>query len=83
MNALRNLGIIEAVRCVLSYLWVRIRPAQGPDHFEGWVAARFGWRLYRTFFKTYTEKVWGVPGHRDPGRLGRAAHQEPVAVRRR
>ena len=62
MNALRNLGIIEAVRCVLSYLWVRIHPPKDQTHFEGWVASRFGWRLYRTFFKTYTEKVWGVPG---------------------
>ena len=61
MNALRNLGIIEAVRCVLSYLWVRINPPKDQSNFEGWVAARFGWRLYRTFFKTYTEKVWGVP----------------------
>jgi protoporphyrinogen oxidase len=61
MNALRNLGIIEALRCVLSYLWVRVRPPKDQSTFEGWVAARFGWRLYRTFFKTYTEKVWGVP----------------------
>jgi len=60
-NALKNLGIIEAIRCVLSYLWVRVRPPKDQSNFEGWVAARFGWRLYRTFFKTYTEKVWGVP----------------------
>lgn len=60
-NALRNLGVIEAVRCVLSYLWVRVRPPKDMDSFEGWTASRFGWRLYRTFFKTYTEKVWGVP----------------------
>src|SRR5437764_1331862 len=60
-NALSNLGIIEAFRCVLSYLWTRIRPPKDQSNFEGWVAARFGWRLYRIFFKTYTEKVWGVP----------------------
>ena len=60
-NALRNLGIIEAVRCVLSYLWVRIHKPKDTTTFVGWTAARFGWRLYRTFFKTYTEKVWGVP----------------------
>jgi len=59
-NALRGLGLVEAVRCLLSYLWVRVRPPADQSHFEGWVAARFGWRLYRTFFKTYTEKVWGV-----------------------
>ncbi|MEE2697902.1 MAG: FAD-dependent oxidoreductase, partial [Actinomycetota bacterium] len=61
-NALRNLGVVEAVRCVLSYVWVRIRPPADQSTFEGWTASRFGWRLYRTFFKTYTEKVWGVPG---------------------
>ena len=61
MNALRNLGIIEAVLCVLSYVWARIRPPKDQSNFEGWVSARFGSRLYRTFFKTYTEKVWGVP----------------------
>ncbi|MEE9417611.1 MAG: FAD-dependent oxidoreductase, partial [Acidimicrobiales bacterium] len=60
MNALRNLGVIEALRCVLSYAWVRVRPPEDLDSFENWTASRFGWRLYRTFFKTYTEKVWGV-----------------------
>jgi protoporphyrinogen oxidase len=60
-NALGNLGIIEAVRCVLSYVWARINPPKDQSKFEGYVAAKFGWRLYRTFFKTYTEKVWGVP----------------------
>jgi protoporphyrinogen oxidase len=60
-NALRNLGLVEAVRCVASYIWARLRPPADQSNFEGWVAARFGWRLYRIFFKTYTEKVWGVP----------------------
>ena len=60
-NALRNLGPLEAARCALSYAWVRIHPPRDQTTFEGWTAGRFGWRLYRTFFKTYTEKVWGVP----------------------
>ncbi|NBE83882.1 NAD(P)/FAD-dependent oxidoreductase [Micromonospora rubida] len=60
-NALGNLGIVEAVRCVGSYLWARVRPPADQSHFEGWVSARFGTRLYRMFFKTYTEKVWGIP----------------------
>ncbi|MGH2769057.1 MAG: NAD(P)/FAD-dependent oxidoreductase, partial [Actinomycetota bacterium] len=60
-NALRNLGPLESFRCVVSYLWARIRPPADQSNFEGWVSARFGWRLYRVFFKTYTEKVWGVP----------------------
>jgi protoporphyrinogen oxidase len=61
MNALRNLGILEAVRCVGSYLWVRIHPPKDKTTLEGFVASRFGWRLYRHFFKTQSEKVWGVP----------------------
>src|SRR4051812_14926876 len=62
MNALRNLGLLEAFLCVLSYMWVRVRPPKDQTKFEGWVAARFGWRLYNHFFRTYTEKLWGVPG---------------------
>src|SRR5207249_6705223 len=61
LNALRGLGLREAVLCMISYLRVRIRPPKDQTTFEGWTAARFGWRLYRIFFKTYTEKVWGVP----------------------
>ena len=61
MNALKGLGIIEAVRCVASYVWARVRPPKDQTKFEGWVSARFGRRLYGIFFKTYTEKVWGVP----------------------
>ncbi|MBW3615387.1 MAG: FAD-dependent oxidoreductase, partial [Actinobacteria bacterium] len=60
-NALAGLGIFEALLCVSSYLWARVRPPKDQSTFEGWVAARFGYRLYRIFFKTYTEKVWGVP----------------------
>src|SRR5437764_2955012 len=60
-DALRKIGVIEAVRCVLSYLWARIRPPKDQTNYENWLVARFGWRLYRAFFKTYTEKVWGVP----------------------
>jgi protoporphyrinogen oxidase len=62
-NALKNLGVLEALRCVLSYVWARVRPPKDQTKFEGWVAARFGYRLYRIFFKTYTEKVWGVPAN--------------------
>jgi protoporphyrinogen oxidase len=60
-NALSNLGPAESVRCLLSYLWARARRGGEQDSFEGWVSSRFGQRLYRMFFKTYTEKVWGVP----------------------
>jgi len=60
-NALANLGIIESTQCVASYAWARVRRPKDVESFEGWVSSRFGRRLYRTFFKTYTEKVWGVP----------------------
>ena len=63
VNALRNLGISESILCVLSYLRVRLRPPADQPTFEGWVSARFGRRLYRIFFKSYTEKLWGIPAH--------------------
>ena len=63
INALSGLGIFESIRCIFSYFLVRIRPPRDMSNFEGWTAARFGWRLYRIFFKTYTEKVWGVPAN--------------------
>ena len=60
-NTLFNLGIIESMLIVLSYLKVRIWPLREEKTFEQWVINRFGERLYKTFFKTYTEKVWGIP----------------------
>ncbi|HXQ18255.1 MAG TPA: NAD(P)/FAD-dependent oxidoreductase [Acidimicrobiales bacterium] len=61
LNALRNMGPAKAFLCGLSYLSARLRPPKDQTNYEGWLVARFGWRLYRTFFKTYTEKVWGIP----------------------
>ena len=61
MNALKGLGLVEAAKCVASYGWARVRKPKDLGSFEGWVSSRFGRRLYRIFFKTYTEKVWGVP----------------------
>jgi protoporphyrinogen oxidase len=61
MNALSNLGPVEAVRCMASYAWVRVKPPKDQTTLEGFVASRFGWRLYEHFFKTQSEKVWGVP----------------------
>lgn len=60
LNALRNLGLWETARCMFSLLTTKIFPPKDQSNFENWVAARFGWRLYRIFFKTYTEKVWGI-----------------------
>ena len=61
MNALRNLGPVEAVRCAGSYVWARVHPPKDKSTLEGFVVSRFGWRLYGHFFKTQSEKVWGVP----------------------
>jgi protoporphyrinogen oxidase len=60
LNALKNLGPVEAVLCGCSYLWARVRPPKHQDTLEGYVVANYGWRLYNHFFKTYNEKVWGV-----------------------
>jgi protoporphyrinogen oxidase len=60
-NALRGLGVINAVRILFSYLRWQVRPHPVEETFEQWVTNRFGRRLYEIFFKTYTEKVWGVP----------------------
>jgi protoporphyrinogen oxidase len=60
-NALKGLGPINALRIVLSYLKWHYRPYPVEENFEQWVTNRFGKRLYETFFKTYTEKVWGIP----------------------
>ncbi|MBW3574603.1 MAG: NAD(P)/FAD-dependent oxidoreductase [Actinobacteria bacterium] len=59
-NALGNLGVIEALRCVASYAWARVHPPADQTNLAGWVSARFGRRLYGIFFKTYNEKLWGV-----------------------
>ncbi len=60
-NALRNVGLIESTRIMMSYLKWRLRPGPVEENFEQWVTNRFGRRLYEKFFKTYTEKVWGIP----------------------
>lgn len=60
-NALRGLGPLEAVRCMASYGRERLRPRGEEHNFEDWVSSRFGHRLFDIFFRTYTEKVWGIP----------------------
>ena len=59
-KTLSNLGIIESARCGLSYVYARFFPVPNPKTFEQWVSNQFGTRLFNTFFKTYTEKVWGM-----------------------
>ena len=61
MEALQKLGIIESALCVLSYLQAKAFPVKNPTNFEDWVTNQFGKRLFNIFFRTYTEKVWGIP----------------------
>ena len=63
-NALKNLGLRESARCMLSYGRARLLSKRGTeDNFEEWVSNRFGYRLFDIFFRSYTEKVWGIPTH--------------------
>jgi protoporphyrinogen oxidase len=59
-EALNNLGYVESALCVLSYLHKQAFPTDNPESFHDWVANQFGERLFSIFFKTYTEKVWGM-----------------------
>jgi protoporphyrinogen oxidase len=61
MDVIKKLGPVELLRCGLSYIWATVKPKGREDDLETWVSNRFGKRLYQLFFKTYTEKVWGVP----------------------
>src|SRR5262245_34745468 len=61
LNTLANLGPVESLRILLSYLKWKLLPYREEETFEQYVTNRFGHRLYERFFKTYTEKVWGIP----------------------
>jgi protoporphyrinogen oxidase len=60
-DVIKKLGPVELTRAFLSYLAAAARPKGKEDTFEQWVSNRFGKRLFNLFFKSYTEKVWGVP----------------------
>ncbi|HUQ33134.1 MAG TPA: NAD(P)/FAD-dependent oxidoreductase [Pyrinomonadaceae bacterium] len=60
-SMLFNLGWWNGCLILFSYLRARIFPEKNERTFEQWVTNRFGKRLYRTFFKSYTEKIWGIP----------------------
>jgi len=59
-EALVKLGIFRSILCVCSWLKARIFPVRNPRNFEDWVSNQFGRRLFKIFFKSYTEKVWGM-----------------------
>lgn len=56
-----NLGKRQSLLTVVSYLKAKLSTSSNPDNLEDWVTRKFGGRLYRMFFKSYTEKVWGMP----------------------
>ncbi|MEM7488742.1 MAG: NAD(P)/FAD-dependent oxidoreductase [Pseudomonadota bacterium] len=59
-NALGNIGAYESTRIMLSYIKRQIKPMKTEEDFENWVINRFGGRLYMHFFRSYTQKVWGI-----------------------
>lgn len=60
-NALKNMGLLRAASCMMSYGKARLRPNRNPKNYEEWVSNQFGSKLFNMFFKSYTEKVWGIP----------------------
>jgi protoporphyrinogen oxidase len=63
-NALKNMGVITAINCVASYMKEKVWPSFRADQnetFESWVVGRFGRKLFEMFFKSYSEKLWGIP----------------------
>ena len=74
-NTLANLGPLRLARIAGSYAWACLFPIRPEDNLEQFFINRFGRELYRTFFESYTEKVWGVPCSEDPRGVGSPAHQ--------
>ncbi|KAK0330774.1 hypothetical protein LTR94_031506, partial [Friedmanniomyces endolithicus] len=60
-EALGNLGILRSALCMMSFAKAKLLPARNVKSFEDWTVNAFGRKLYSIFFKTYTEKVWGMP----------------------
>jgi protoporphyrinogen oxidase len=60
-QTMRNLGLVRVIRIGFSYLWNALFPPRRIENLEQFFISRFGGELYRTFFRSYTEKVWGVP----------------------
>lgn len=60
MNVFKGLSFFECIRCVLSYIKIRLFPIKNVKTFQDWVTNKFGYRLFSIFFKTYTEKLWGI-----------------------
>lgn len=61
LNVIMGLSLLECFKSVCSYMWIRLFPIKQVRSFQDWVTNKFGYRLFSIFFKTYTEKVWGIP----------------------
>ena len=59
-EALTKLGVLRSILCLLSWFKAKLFPIRNPGNFEDWVTNQFGKRLFNIFFKSYTEKVWGM-----------------------
>jgi protoporphyrinogen oxidase len=63
MDAVLGLGAWQATACLLSFAWAQVFPMRPERTLDAWISNRFGRRLFETFFKSYTEKVWGMSCH--------------------
>jgi protoporphyrinogen oxidase len=59
-DVLTKLGPIQTTHCLASYVKQKLRPTQDDETFESWVTQRFGRKLFEMFFKSYSEKLWGI-----------------------
>ncbi|MCU0442425.1 MAG: FAD-dependent oxidoreductase [Bacteroidia bacterium] len=59
-DALSKLGIFTSASCFFSYVFEKVKPTQQDGSFQNWVVSRFGYQLFAIFFKTYSEKLWGI-----------------------
>lgn len=70
ISTLSKLGLVKIIKITCSYLWIRLFPLKNVKSLEDFFTNRFGKELYRTFFKDYTEKVWGMSCSRIPADWG-------------
>ncbi len=71
LETLWKLGLIRSLSIIISYLYARLLPIKPELTLEDFLINRFGKNLYRTFFKDYTEKVWGIPPSNLPSEWGK------------
>lgn len=60
LNSFINLGLVQSVECILSYFYYLLFPKKNISNFENWTINKFGMKLYKIFFKFYSEKLWGI-----------------------